>query len=218
MMACRSPPRRLPVLRRAREPQAEYPADAAAAAPPAPVANGAIFQAAQRLCAAHQRPARRPVGDVLTIVLVERTQGTSSSTSNTEREGIIGLTPPATGPLVLLPAGTDVAMGGQNDFQGRGQTGQSNSLIGEITVTVAEVYPNGTMRVRGEKQLRINRGNEFIRMSGHRPPGRHQRRQPRRLDPRRRRPDRISRPRRDRARQPPGLAAALLQHAEPVLR
>ena len=28
------------------------------------------------------------------------------------------------------------------------------------------MLPNGTMRVRGEKQLRINRGNEFIRLSG----------------------------------------------------
>jgi flagellar L-ring protein precursor FlgH len=46
------------------------------------------------------------------------------------------------------------------------QTGQSNSLVGEISVVISEVLPNGTMRIRGEKSLRINRGNETIRISG----------------------------------------------------
>jgi flagellar L-ring protein precursor FlgH len=31
---------------------------------------------------------------------------------------------------------------------------------------VAEVYPNGTMLVRGEKLLTLNRGDENIRISG----------------------------------------------------
>src|SRR5207244_4161713 len=79
-----------------------------------------------------------------------------------EREPEYRPTPP---PLSLLPS-SDVAMGGNHAFQGRGQTAQANSLTGEITVTVEEVLPNGTMRVRGEKQLRINRGNEAIRVSG----------------------------------------------------
>jgi flagellar L-ring protein precursor FlgH len=33
-------------------------------------------------------------------------------------------------------------------------------------VTVAEVYPNGNMLVKGEKLLTLNRGDEFIRISG----------------------------------------------------
>ena len=89
----------------------------------------------------------------------------SSNTATTSRDGSIGLTPPVTGPLSLF-APTDASASGSNAFDGRGQTGASNSLTGEITVTVAEVFPNGTMRVRGEKQLRINRGHEFIRLSG----------------------------------------------------
>lgn len=146
------------------QPQQEYrPAPPPPA--PAPVANGGIFQASNGYTPLTNGQRAGMVGDVLTVVLVERTQGTSSSTSNTDREGNIGLTPPATGPLAFF-SGTDVNMGGQNSFQGRGTTGQSNSLVGEITVTVSEVLPNGTMRVRGEKQLRINRGHEFIRLTG----------------------------------------------------
>ena len=37
---------------------------------------------------------------------------------------------------------------------------------GAVAAGPAEVLPNGAMRVRGEKELRINRGHEFIRVSG----------------------------------------------------
>lgn len=134
-------------------------------APPAPAANGAIFQSVNGYAPLTSGQRAGQVGDVITIVLTERTQGTSSSSSNTNREGSIGLSPPPTGPLSLFTS-SDVSMGGNNEFQGAGQTGQSNSLFGEITVTVAQVLPNGAMVVRGEKQLRINRGHEFIRVSG----------------------------------------------------
>jgi flagellar L-ring protein precursor FlgH len=147
-----------------RHPQPVY-TPAPPPAPPPPAANGSIFQSQYGYAPLTSGQRAAQVGDVITIVLVERTQGSSSSTSNTARDGSIGLTPPVTGPLSFFTS-TDVSMGGNQEFQGRGQTGQSNSLTGEITVTVAEVLPNGAMRVRGEKQLRINRGNESIRISG----------------------------------------------------
>jgi flagellar L-ring protein precursor FlgH len=136
-----------------------------ASPPPPPLANGSIFQASRGYAPLTSGQRAAAIGDVLTIVLVERTQGSSSSSSNTDRNGSIGLTPPVTGPLSFFQP-SDVSMGGNSEFQGRGETGQSNSLSGEITVTVSEILPNGAMRVRGEKQLRINRGHEFIRISG----------------------------------------------------
>ena len=57
-------------------------------------------------------------------------------------------------------------MSGSNEFEGAGRATQSNSLFGEISVTVAAVLPNGNMLVQGEKTVRINRGDEFIRVSG----------------------------------------------------
>src|SRR6218665_2464339 len=147
-----------------RERPAEYRPTPPPPAPPA-AANGAIFQPQNGYAPLTSGQRAAQVGDVITIVLTERTQGTSSSTAQTNREGSISLTPPATGPLSLF-APTDASASGQNAFQGRGQTAQANSLTGEITVTVQEVLANGTMRVRGEKQLRINRGNEAIRVSG----------------------------------------------------
>ena len=40
------------------------------------------------------------------------------------------------------------------------------ALSGEVSVTIAAVYPNGTMLVRGEKLLTLNRGDERVQISG----------------------------------------------------
>ena len=58
------------------------------------------------------------------------------------------------------------ALGGEQAFDGAGSSSQSNSLIGDITVTVVERYPNGNLRIRGEKWVTLNQGREFIRLSG----------------------------------------------------
>lgn len=134
-------------------------------APPPPLANGAIFQAGQGYSPLTFGQRAGSVGDVLTIVLVERTQARKSNLATTGRDGSIGLTPPSTGPLSLFSP-SDVSMGGGSKFAGRGEAAQSNALFGEISVTVAEVYSNGTMLVRGRKQVRINRGDEFIHVTG----------------------------------------------------
>jgi flagellar L-ring protein FlgH len=131
--------------------------------PPPPVANGAIFQASRGYAPLTSGTRASMVGDLLTIVLVERTQAAKTSVASIGRDGSIGLSPPVSGPLSLFTP-EEFNMGGDTSFDGKGQAAQSNALSGEISVTVAEVYPNGTMR--GEKLIRLNRGDEFVRISG----------------------------------------------------
>jgi flagellar L-ring protein FlgH len=137
-------------------------------APPATVewrANGAIYQATSGYAPLTSGARASMVGDVLTIALVERTQATKATSQTTGRDGSIGLTPPATG-IFNLFSPSDVTASGTSAFKGQGQAAQSNALSGEITVTVAAVYPNGTMRVRGEKIVTLNRGDEIVQFSG----------------------------------------------------
>ncbi len=138
-----------------------------AATPPAPPpANGSIFQAAYGYAPLTSGARAAMVGDVITIQLVESTQASKSTAANTSRAGDVGLTPPSTGIFSKLFSSSDVASSGSQSFKGTGAASQSNSLSGEITVTVAQVYPNGTMLVKGEKALTLNRGDEFIQISG----------------------------------------------------
>ena len=64
----------------------------------------------------------------------------------------------------LAEYGFDIS--GENDFAGSGGSQANNSFTGTITVSVLEVMNNGNLRVRGEKQIAINQGTEFIRFSG----------------------------------------------------
>lgn len=133
------------------------------AQPAAP--NGAIFQAGAGYAPLTSGARASQVGDIITIALVERTQASKSNSANTDRSGNIGLTPPTTGPLSLFTS-SDIAASGAQGFKGKGDAAQSNQLSGEITVTVTKVFGNGAMLVRGQKQLTLNRGDEFIQLSG----------------------------------------------------
>jgi len=128
--------------------------------------NGAIYTAGSAVDL-YQRRAHR-IGDVLTISLNESTSARNSSGTSISRENassvgdnnVLGAGFLGTG----LNLGTDIES--SLDFSGSGESDQSNQLRGSITVTVANVLPNGLLEVRGEKWLQLNRGNEYIRISG----------------------------------------------------
>ncbi len=149
-----------------RDAERQFFAPTIVAAPAAPVANGSIFQASMGYTPLTSGARAQSVGDIITIVLVERTQATKTNSADTSRSGSIGLTPPSTGLFSKLFSPSDVAASGDQGFTGKGNASQSNALSGEITVTIAAVYPNGTMLVKGEKALTLNRGDEFIQISG----------------------------------------------------
>lgn len=131
----------------------------------APAADGAIFHASAGYAPLTSGARAAQVGDILTIVLVEKTQAVKSNSASTDRTGSISLTPPVTGPLSFLKK-TSIDASGGGTFDGKGAAQQSNQLDGELSVTVAAVYPNGTMLIHGEKMLTLNRGDEHIRISG----------------------------------------------------
>ena len=133
--------------------------------PPPPPSNGSIFQAETGYAPLWAGWTAHHVGDPLTIVLVESTQASKSANSKLSSSGSAGITPPTTGALALFKS-SDASLGGNRGFTGSGTADQSNSLTGEISVTVAQVYPNGTMLVQGQKRLTLNRGDEYITIKG----------------------------------------------------
>lgn len=152
--------------RRQTPPPVAYAATLAPPAAPAPAApNGAIFQTGDGYAALYEGNRARRVGDPLTIVLVEKTAASKSANSQLDSGGGFGLTPPSTGPLSLLRS-TDIGASGTRNFKGGGSADQANSLSGEVSVTVAAVYPNGTMLVQGQKRVTLNRGDEWVRIRG----------------------------------------------------
>ncbi len=133
---------------------------------PTPPADGAIFHAAYGYAPLTSGTRAAQVGDIVTIQLVEKTQALKSNSATTDRSGSVSVTPPPTGPIATVLNKLDLNVGDGAKFAGKGDAAQSNQLTGAISVTIAQVYPNGTMLVRGEKQLTLNRGDEMISISG----------------------------------------------------
>jgi flagellar L-ring protein FlgH len=149
-----------------KKPKEDFSATLPVAVPVTRPANGGIFQADDGYAALYEGMRARRVGDPLTIVLVERTSASKSASSKLDSSGAFGLTPPSTGPLSKLIKDSDVGMSGKRNFNGTGAADQANALSGEVSVTVAAVYPNGTMLVQGQKRVTLNRGDEFVQIKG----------------------------------------------------
>jgi flagellar L-ring protein precursor FlgH len=150
----------------------DYAAGWEPALPPDPVpmasGNGAIYQQGQDVRLFENTVARR-VGDTLTIRLVENTDASKSSSTSTKKGTSVDLSGPTIAGRPVTVNGVEVLAGAidnESAFDGEGSSRQSNSIIGDITVTVAKRWPNGNLFVRGEKWITINQGREFIRVSG----------------------------------------------------
>jgi flagellar L-ring protein FlgH len=146
------------------------PSDFAASLPQAPApasepANGAIFQANSGYAPLHAGNRAARIGDPLTILLIESATTAKSVSSKSNKNGAIALTPPATGPFSLLNPEALKASGNLS-FNGQGNAGQTSSLATTLAVTIAEVRPNGTALVRGEKRMLLSQGKEWVRFAG----------------------------------------------------
>jgi flagellar L-ring protein FlgH len=140
-----------------------HPTSANAAVAVPVIQNGSIFQAAT------YRPVfgdyrARAVGDVLTITINETVSANKSnkvadkyaSSVNAQLNSLMGLN------IKGMQAAESAAINTSDQA-----TGAANYVFtGSVAVTVIEVLPNGNLLVSGEKQIGMDKGAEFIRISG----------------------------------------------------
>jgi flagellar L-ring protein FlgH len=137
--------------------------------PEAPVAtDGAIYQSGRDV-ALFENATAHHVGDTVTVHLVEQTaaqKSSSTSTAKTSKATLPG--PTVLGNPVTIHGNAILSgnLGNEASFAGSGDSKQSNSLVGDITVTVTRRLPNGNLLVRGQKWIAINQGKEFVRVQG----------------------------------------------------
>ncbi|WP_250459716.1 flagellar basal body L-ring protein FlgH [Microbulbifer litoralis] len=136
------------------------------ATPPPAVPNGSIFQARGGYYPLFEDRRPRMAGDVLTVVFNEQVSASKSADSNAGRTGESSLTATTVPDGLESLADYGFELEGDNNFEGGGASQAQNTFTGTLTVTVLQVLGNGNLRVRGEKQILINQGTEFIRFSG----------------------------------------------------
>ena len=131
-------------------------------------ANGAIYQVVSNRFFFEDIRARR-VGDVINVILDERTNATKTASTNANKGTSIGLPRPTlfggklpgvVGELLT----NDISA--SSDFAGTADSSQSNRLNGSVAVVVDKVLSNGNLWIRGQKQLTLNQGREVVRVAG----------------------------------------------------
>jgi flagellar L-ring protein precursor FlgH len=135
---------------------------------PPPQSSGGIYQAGYDMRLFEDHTARR-VGDILTVQLNERTQSQKGANTQDSKSDNVSIAAPILGLFGLGLLGSSdmkAEISTKNSFTGKGKTDQSNQLNGAISVTVVELLPNGNLKIRGEKRITLNQGDEFVRLSG----------------------------------------------------
>lgn len=133
-----------------------------------PQNTGSIYQDGRSVRLFEDSKAFR-VGDLLTITLSESTNASKSADTSTSKDDDVAI---GAGTILGVPitrngqAILNTELNGSRAFSGSGDSNQSNSLSGEITVMVHHIFPNGNLLIRGEKILGLNQGAEYIRVSG----------------------------------------------------
>ena len=130
------------------------------------VADGSIYSGGANDSLFGDRKAYR-VGDIITIMLREKTMAEKSASNVTSRAAKNSMaTTGVTGGLLgdNLPAAATIDNNISNT--GNGATSQTNTLGGDISATVVRVLTNGNLIIRGEKMISLNDGNEYIQISG----------------------------------------------------
>lgn len=129
---------------------------------------GAIYSARSGF-SLFEDPKARVAGDLLTVLLVEKTQAKKEAATSTSKDSSADISNPTLFGRPLSRNGTPIGtfgLEGSRAFDGKGDTSQSNQLSGSVTVTVLERLPNGNLVVAGEKNLELGQGSERVRLSG----------------------------------------------------
>ncbi len=130
--------------------------------------NGGIYSTSNRGLFVSDRRAAQ-VGDVLTVELDEQFSASKSQSASGSRSNAFDVDLPLVMTSRMTDAGFDDARlgsGTDQSFNGQGAAQQSNTLSGRMTVIVVRVLPGGNLEIMGQKRLRLNNGDEYVRLTG----------------------------------------------------
>lgn len=110
----------------------------------------------------------RGIGDIVTVMLEEKTQAKKSASSDAAKSSDLSMDPLEMGGQEVTIGERNLSYAASHDNSTSGSTSadQSNSISGSISVEVIDVMANGNLMIRGEKWLTLNTGDEYIRLSG----------------------------------------------------
>jgi flagellar L-ring protein precursor FlgH len=142
-----------------------YPEPVVSTAP----STGSLFSENRRMSLFEDVRAHE-IGDIVSVVLIESTSAAKTADTDIGKDNSVSITDPTIfGAPVTINNGRynlGTELSSSSSFTGEASSNQSNSLSGSIAVQVSRVLPNGNLEIQGEKWIKINQGDEYIRLRG----------------------------------------------------
>jgi len=119
-------------------------------------------------------PKANAVGDLVTVLVSEkasatRNLGTKKSKKSSHKTSVTAALGYETSLAAKNPnfkPSTALDLSNGKNFDGSGQTTNSDTLTASVTSVVTEVFPNGNLRIIGRRQLTINNQPQALTFSG----------------------------------------------------
>ena len=109
-------------------------------------------------------PVAHEPGDVLTVILDERTSAERSSSYEGNSNSSVGGGASASGPGLSSQFGADAQINSQTDNSN--ETAQRGTLTGTMTVRVVGVNQAGNLQVEGRRNMTVNGATHVMKVSG----------------------------------------------------
>lgn len=106
----------------------------------------------------------RTVGDLVTLIIVERAQATQSAQTRTGSDGKVQVGPISLADIV--PVIPPISAGGSDSASAQGSTTRGGTLNARMTAKVVEVLPNGNLVIEGRQTIIVNKEEQVIVVSG----------------------------------------------------
>ncbi len=108
----------------------------------------------------------RAVGDIVTVMIIEKMSGSNSTKLSTKRKDKFAHSGnEGTGLFDFVP---DFGLSASFDksLEGTGQQSRQGRLTAQMAATVSDILPNGDLVIRGEKEVEVNGETEILSLSG----------------------------------------------------
>ena len=105
------------------------------------------------------------VGDIITIHIIEYSQGSNETNSRTRKDSQIGMNTKGSGPLGFLPIG-GFGLNNNVDFNGQGESNRKGSLRGKMTARITSVDENGNFVIKGNREIIVNNEKQMMVLDG----------------------------------------------------
>lgn len=117
----------------------------------------------------------RTVGDIVTVAIFEKASASKEASTSTSRDSTMdaGITNLLGLEKYLGTLGNSaisntslVSAAAANDFSGSGKTSRAEDLVASLTTQIVQIYPNGNLRIAGNKTVTVNNEMQIVKLSG----------------------------------------------------